>query len=208
MSRSDDSGGDPEENGLDLSMGKKRRSGDDDEDENHVSTTAKDEYVNGDGVGSNLPVVSAASAPPFPTFPFPFGGILPPVPPGTDPSLTEHLMKLTAAGLPPPPPSPSTSVAAPPPPRIEDLTAKPLQAVTSSLNLPSTSSHPYTVLSAMLGKAPYQPVFPGMGNGIFPKQNGSSALPPPAVAVAAAVGAESAKDTASGLGEILNCHLM
>ena len=204
MSRSDDSGGDPEENGLDLSMGNKRRGGDDDEDENQVSTTAKEEYVNGGGGGvvSVSGGMPGASAPPFPTFPFPFGGILPPVPPGTDPSLAEHLMKLTAAGLPPPP----TAVA--PPPRIEDLTAKPLQAVTSSLNnLPSTSSHPYTVLSAMLGKPPFQPVFPGMANGIFPKQNGSSAPPPPptvVAAAAAAVVAESSKDTTLELGEILN----
>ena len=162
--------------------------------------------MNGGGGGGGVVSVSGgmpgASAPPFPTFPFPFGGILPPVPPGTDPSLAEHLMKLTAAGLPPPP----TAVV--PPPRIEDLTAKPLQAVTSSLNnLPSTSSHPYTVLSAMLGKPPFQPVFPGMANGIFPKQNGSSAPPPPptvVAAAAAAVVAESSKDTTLELGEILN----
>ena len=53
----------------------------------------------------------------------------------------------------------------------------------------------------MLGKPPYHPVFPGMANGIFPKQNGSSAPPPPTVAAATAVGAESTKDTTSGLGE-------
>ena len=162
--------------------------------------------MNGGGVGGNMHAgTAAATAPPFPTFPFPFGGILPPVPPGTDPSLTEHLMKLTAAGLPPQPPPPSSSVGArpaPPPPRIEDLTAKPLQAVTSSLNLPSTSSHPYTVLSAMLGKPPYQPVFPGMANGIFPKQNGSPAPPPPpTVAAVTTLPSESPKDATAGLGE-------
>ena len=204
LSRRSDDSGDAEENGLDLSMGKNRRSGDD-EDENQVSTTAKEEYRSG---------ISIASSTRFPAFPFPFGGILPPVPPppppppGADQSLTEHLLKLTAAGLPPPPPS-ALVPPAPPPARIEDLTAKPLQAVTSSLsNLPSTSSHPYTVLSAMLGKPPYQPVFPSMANGIFPKQNGSAPPapqppPPSGVAGAATVVAESAKETISGLGKRL-----
>ena len=121
---------------------------------------------------------------------------------------TSCLAVVAAYRMPPPPPS-ALVPPAPPPARIEDLTAKPLQAVTSSLsNLPSTSSHPYTVLSAMLGKPPYQPVFPSMANGIFPKQNGSAPPapqppPPSGVAGAATVVAESAKETISGLGKRL-----
>ncbi len=178
---SDDS---EEENGLDLSMSKSRR---DDEDENHVSTTAKDEvHTNG---SVRLPL--GAPAPPFPPFPF-FGGLLPPVPPGADPALTEHLMKLTAANLPPSHPA----AAAPPPctvlPGPSDLSAAkapppPPSAATSSLPPTAAVSHPYTVLSAMLGQPAYQPMFPGMPNSIFPKQNGTSPAPLPAAAAGSAI---------------------
>merc|ERR1719203_1138596 len=83
------------------------------------------------------------SAPPPHHLPFPF---LPPIPPGTDPTLAEHLLKLAslqqrAAGILPP-----------------------------ELPKPPTSS-PYTVLSAMLGHRPtphhYPNVFPGMPS-VFP----------------------------------------
>jgi uncharacterized C2H2 Zn-finger protein len=201
LSRSDDSE-DQEENGLDLSIGKGRRGGRrrDDDDENHVTTTAKEEaYTNG---LNHMPI-----APPFPHFPF-FGGLLPPVPPGTDPVLTEHLMKLTAAGLPPLPLPPGvmpTAVLPPlPPPRPSDLSAKPSPPSASSLSSLPTTSHPYTVLSAMLGQPPYQPLFPGMANSIFPKQNGTGAplslsltLPPPPQPVAAATVSSAAAAAAT-----------
>ncbi|XP_059093284.1 uncharacterized protein LOC131888450 isoform X1 [Tigriopus californicus] len=167
---SDDS--DPEENGLDLSIGNRERrhkadsisvdveeedDDEDDEDENQVSTTARDEA----DFRGRLPL--APAFPPGMPFPF-FGGLLPPVPPGTDPALAEHLMKLS--GLPRP------SVLSGPAPN--DLVKPP----------PSSLSHHYSVLSAMLGQpgpppSAYQSVFPGMTPSIFPGQNGpiSSSTP-------------------------------
>eukprot|EP00095_Tigriopus_kingsejongensis_P010232 maker-scaffold76_size406464-snap-gene-1.13 protein:Tk10232 transcript:maker-scaffold76_size406464-snap-gene-1.13-mRNA-1 annotation:"protein bowel-like" len=158
---SDDS--DPEENGLDLSIGNRdrRRNADsisvdvEEDDENEVSTTARD-----DDFRSRLPL-----APAFPSgMPFPFfGGLLPPVAPGNDPALTEHLLKLS--GLPRP------QVLQPPSPA--DLSKPP----TSSL------SHHYSVLSAMLGQpspspSAYQAVFPGMTPSIFQGQNGPTSSTP------------------------------
>ena len=123
---------DSEPAGLDLSIGRRRHS-----DEHEVSTTARSvpELYN------RLPL----PPPPPHHLPFPF---LPPLPPGTDPALAEHLLKLATLNRPGVlPPAP------PPPPELPKT--------------PTTS--PYTVLSAMLGHPPphYPTVFPGMPS-VFP----------------------------------------
>ena len=152
--------------GLDLSISKRRNS----DSEPEVSTTNRPHLTRvTPDFYSRLalpplphppPPPPHHSAPPPPHLPFPF---LPPIPPGTDPTLAEHLLKLAslqqrAGGVLPPPPE---------------------------LPKPPTSS-PYTVLSAMLGHPPpnphhYPTVFPGMP-GVFP----------PAAALAAAAAASSA----------------
>jgi uncharacterized Zn-finger protein len=132
----DDSDNEAEPAGLDLSIGKRRNS-----DEHEVTTSG------GHGLGghhqhhlsdlySRLPLPPPHHA----AFPFPF---LPPLHPGADPTLAEHLLKL--AGL---QHSRGGLLSHPPP----DVLPK----------IPTTS--PYTVLSAMLGHHTplYPTVFPGM----------------------------------------------
>ena len=127
---------DSEPAGLDLSIGKRRHS-----DEHEVSTTA-----GGHPYPHELYTRLPLPPPPPHHLPFPF---LPPLPPGTDPALAEHLLKLATIHR--------GGVLAPPPPPPPEL-PKP----------PTTS--PYTVLSAMLGHHPaphYPTVFPGMPS-VFP----------------------------------------
>ena len=147
----DDSGAgdedtDAEENtGLDLSIGKSRRN------EDHEVTSSAPPH----DLYSRLPF---AAGHPFQGFPF-FGGLPlpPPVPTSVEKSIAEQLLKLTTAvsGLPRPP-----------------VTVPSIQSVIPSIQAPelpqkssppgsSLSSH-YSVLSAMLGHAPYQPAFPGL----------------------------------------------
>jgi uncharacterized C2H2 Zn-finger protein len=161
----DDSGAgdddtDGEENtGLDLSMGRSRRS-----DENEVTSTA----AAGAELYSRLPFAAGSPFPGFPFFPLP-----PPVPTSVEKSIAEQLLKLTTAvsGLPRPPVTVSSV-----PPVIPSIPAVDLQPKSS----PPTSSlsSPYSVLSAMLGHAPFQPAFPGMAPGLLPTtpvpQSGSS----------------------------------
>ena len=134
--------------GLDLSISKRRNS----DSEQEVTTTNRS-HITHMTPANDFYGRLALAPPPFPPpqhsaphphhLPFPF---LPPIPPGTDPTLAEHLLKLAslqqrAAGILPP-----------------------------ELPKPPTSS-PYTVLSAMLGHRPtphhYPNVFPGMPS-VFP----------------------------------------
>ncbi len=166
-----------QETGLDLSMGG-RRLRRDSGDENGVSSTNNgptDLSLAGRGPDSSTLMAARAlaslPAPPPPphlqqqapaAFPTPFPFLLPPVPPGTDPVLTEQLLKLSA-GLTRPA---STGGHSPIPPHLTELTK----------NSPvASASNPYTVLSAMLGQPPYhQPVFPGMAPaGVFPSATSS-----------------------------------
>ena len=182
---SDDSGeDDPEEPGcLDLSIGKRRRDSSQDEDDHHINTTGNILPPSREQLAelySRLPfgaggIQNGNSS--FPGFPLPLiGGIIPPPPPGTDPALTEHILKLTA-GLqrPPIPGMPGRHLQHPPPP--PPLSQAPGSVVPSiplgTASLPSAQgiqssslSSPYTnVLSAMLGHVPVgslQPAFPGL----------------------------------------------
>ena len=163
----DESDNEAEPAGLDLSISRRRNS-----DEHEVSTTHPHSHHLNPPVDFYGRLALAAAPPPSHPLPFPF---LPPLPPGTDPSLAEHLLKLaslqqrTAGVLPPPPPPPH------------------------DLPKPPTSS-PYTVLSAMLGHhAPpvphcYPTVFPGMPN----------VFQPAAAAAAAAAAAVSGSNLLAG----------
>ena len=185
---SDDSGDDSEEPGcLDLSIGKRRRDSSQDEEDHHVTTTghilppSREQLAE---IYSRLPfgnggIQGGTSA--FPGFPLPLiGGIIPPPPPGTDPALAEHILKLTA-GLPRPP------LSSIPARNLQHPTLPPLSqapgSVISSLGTPgiptaqgiptSSLSSPYTnVLSAMLGGhvpvGSLQPAFPGLIPGLTP----------------------------------------
>lgn len=146
---------DSEPAGLDLSIGRRRHS-----DEHEVSTTARvPELYN------RLPL-----PPPLPHhLPLPF---LPPLPPGTDPALAEHLLKLATLNR--------GGVLAPPPPPPE---------------LPKTpTTSPYTVLSAMLGHPPphYPTVFPGMPS-VFPGGHASTTPVPITVKEEPKLGPSSAE---------------
>ena len=138
----DDSDGE-ETTGLDLSIGKSRH-----RDDHEVTSSAgpADLY-------SRLPFAAGS---PFPGFPF-FSGL--PLPPtSVEKSIAEQLLKLTTAvsGLPPRPPVQVPSV----PPVMASIPAPELQV--KSVPPASSLSSPYSVLSAMLGHAPYQPAFPGL----------------------------------------------
>ena len=142
------------ENGLDLSISKRRNS-----DEHEVSTTANTSSQLPDFYGRLPPHLQPPSAPhhhlPVPPFPF-----LPPLPPGAadhHPALAEHLLKLASlhprAGIPPPIPPPELPKAGP-------------------------NSSPYTVLSAMLGHhttSHFPTVFPGMPS-VFPSTSSVASL--------------------------------
>jgi predicted HicB family RNase H-like nuclease len=162
--------------GLDLSISKRRNS----DSEPEVSTTNRphltrvtpaSEFYSRLALAPHLPHPPHPHqhpAPPPPHLPFPF---LPPIPPGTDPTLAEHLLKLAslqqrASGVLPP-----------------------------ELPKPPTSS-PYTVLSAMLGHPPtphhYPTVFPGMPS-VFP--------PAAALAAAAAASTASSPLLNTGIKE-------
>jgi len=157
----DDSGAgdedsDAEENtGLDLSIGKTRRS-----DEHEVSSSEQPPISVAD-MYSRLPFATANPFLNTPGFPF-FGGILPPPPTSVEKSIAEQLLKLTTAvtNLPRPPVTVSSLPSV-------------IPSVTSDVhqkNSPPASSlsSPYSVLSAMLGHAPFQPAFPGMAPGLLP----------------------------------------
>lgn len=138
---------DEEEAGLDLTISKRRNS------EEEVSSTAapppNPPPPNVSDFYSRLALPPVPPTVPSHHLPFPF---LPPLPPGTDPALTEHLLKLAS------------------------LQQRNLSEIKTA---PPTSS-PYTVLSAMLGHPPpptphhYPTVFPGMPT-VFPPH----AAPPP-----------------------------
>ncbi len=164
----DDSGAgdddsDAEENtGLDLSIGKTRRS-----DEHEVSssepTSSSASLSAAADLYSRLPF--GAGNPFLNTSGFPFFGGLPlppPVPTSVEKSIAEQLLKLTTAvsGLPRPP----MTVASVP------TVISSIQSDLHQKNSPPTSSlsSPYSVLSAMLGHAPFQPAFPGMAPGLLP----------------------------------------
>jgi len=140
----DDTDGE-ETTGLDLSIGKSRRN-----DDLEVSSSAGPAELY-----SRLPFATGS---PFTGFPF-FGGLPlpPPVPTSVEKSIAEQLLKLTTAvsGLPRPPVTVSSV-----PPVIPSIPPPELQQKSS----PQTSSlsSPFSVLSAMLGHAPYQPAFPGL----------------------------------------------
>ena len=172
-SEDENSDNEAENAGLDLSITKRRSS----ESEQEVTTTNRT-HITHVTPASDFYSRLALAPPPHPHppppphpphhslpapphhLPFPF---LPPIPPGADPSLAEHLLKLASlqqrvGGVMPP-----------------------------DLPKPPTSS-PYTVLSAMLGHHPppptphhYPTVFPGMPS-VFP----------PAAALAAAAAASTA----------------
>ena len=137
------------ENGLDLSISKRRNS-----DEHEVSTTATQLPSPADFYGRlhALPPPAPHHLPP----PFPF---LPPLPPGAaehHPALAEHLLKLASL-------QPRGPLPPPPPPAPADLAKGP-------------NSSPYTVLSAMLGHhtpSHFPTVFPGMPS-VFPSTSGTS----------------------------------
>ena len=132
--------------GLDLSMkhpapssAPRPANGSHSSDENEVSTTNKDIDA------ARLALPSGAPPNPFSFTAFPMNpaSLLPQVP-APAPDLAEHLLKLGLPAAPHPHPPPT---AAPPAP----VNGKP--------NLPAAYT---SVLSAMLGHNPYQPVFPGM----------------------------------------------
>ena len=182
---SDDSGEDEsEEPGcLDLSIGKRRRDSSHDEEDRHITTTGNVLPPSREQLAelyNRLPfgaggIQGGNSA--FPGFPLPLiGGIIPPPPPGTDPALTEHILKLTA-GLQRPPMStipgrnlqqPPASLSQAPGSVVPSLPLGPPGIAPASVQgvQPSSLSSPYTnVLSAMLGHVPVgslQPAFPGL----------------------------------------------
>merc|ERR1719367_2258058 len=141
--------------GLDLSITKRRSS----ESEQEVTTTNRTHITHVTPATDFYSRLALAPPPPPPPpphhslpapphhLPFPF---LPPIPPGADPSLAEHLLKLASLQQ-----------------RVGGVLPLP-----PDLPKPPTSS-PYTVLSAMLGHPPpnphhhYPTVFPGMPS-VFP----------------------------------------
>ena len=182
---SDDSGeDDSEEPGcLDLSIGKRRRDSSQDEEDHHINTTGNILPPSREQLAelySRLPFGAGGiqgGNSTFPPFPLPLiGGVIPPPPPGTDPALTEHILKLTAGlqrpqlsnlptrnlqhPLPPPPLSQAPGAVVPSLPLGTSGIAPPQGAQPSSLSSPYTN-----VLSAMLGHVPVgslQPAFPGL----------------------------------------------
>ena len=155
----DDSGAgdddsDAEENtGLDLSIGKSTRRSDE-----HEVTSSEQPPMSAADIYSRLPF--GAGNPFLNTTGFPFfGGVIPSAPPTSiEKSIAEQLLKLTTAvtGLPRPPVTVS-SISAP----ISSVSAEMQQHQKPAMPNSSLSS-PYSVLSAMLGHAPFQPAFPGM----------------------------------------------
>ena len=154
------------ENGLDLSISKRRNS-----DEHEVSTSSHPASQLSDFYGRLPPIPPPAPHHHLPVAPFPF---LPPLPPGVasdhpHPALAEHLLKLASlhprGPLPPPIPPPEL-------PKVPGGGG-------------GANSSPYTVLSAMLGHhttSHFPTVFPGMPS-VFPSTSSVPAGTSPAASI-------------------------